>query len=84
MSDRSDILEEFGFLPRGLRREKAAQYVGLGLTKFDEMVVDGRMPKPKVADGCVIWDRLSLDAAFENLPDQEAKLARSRWKSVSV
>ena len=33
--------------PRGLQREVAARYIGVGLTKFDEMVRDGRMPGPK-------------------------------------
>lgn len=35
---------------RGLNREEAAIYVGVGTTKFDEMVNDGRMPKPKRVD----------------------------------
>ena len=30
--------------PRGLSRVQSAVYVGVGVTKFDEMVVDGRMP----------------------------------------
>lgn len=54
--------------PRGLRREAAAAYIGVGTCKFDELVADGRMPKPKRIDGCVIWDRFQLDAAFTDLP----------------
>ncbi len=53
---------------RGLRRHEAALYIGVGATKFDEMVADGRMPKPKRVDGRVIWDRLALDLAFDDLP----------------
>lgn len=56
------------FVPRGLSRSLSAAYVGTGTTKFDEMVADGRMPKPKRIDGRVLWDRLELDAAFEALP----------------
>jgi len=52
-----------------LSREEAARYVGVGTTKFDEMVKDGRMPKPKRIDGRVVWDRIKLDAAFTDLPD---------------
>lgn len=70
--------------PRGLRREAAARYVGVGLTKFEEMVASGLMPKPQLVAGCVVWDRLKLDAAFDNLPDQESKMDRGRWKSVAV
>jgi excisionase family DNA binding protein len=57
------------YAPRGLSREEAARYVGVGLTKFEEMVKDGRMPRPKRIDGRVVWDRLKLEAAFSDLPD---------------
>jgi predicted DNA-binding transcriptional regulator AlpA len=69
---------ERAYAPRGLRREAAADWVGLSPSKFDEMVKDGRMPKPKRVDGCVIWDRYSLDAAFEALPDGGTASAWSR------
>jgi excisionase family DNA binding protein len=55
--------------PRGLSRDEAARYVGVGVTKFDEMVADGRMPRPKRIDGRVIWDRLRIEAAFTDLPE---------------
>jgi predicted DNA-binding transcriptional regulator AlpA len=54
--------------PRGLRRDTAAAYVGVSPSKFDEWVSDGRMPKPKRVDGCVVWDRFALDQAFDALP----------------
>jgi predicted DNA-binding transcriptional regulator AlpA len=58
---------------RGLRREEAARYVGVGASKFDEMVRDGRMPKPKRIDGCVVWDLRRLDLAWDALGgDDEA------------
>lgn len=65
--------DTIAYAPRGLRREEAARYVGVGATVFDRMVADGRMPKPKRVDGCVVWDRVRLDAAFTELPgdDQE-------------
>lgn len=56
--------------PRGLKRELAARYVGVGLTKFDEMVNDGRMPTPKRIDGRKLWDKRALDSFFENLPEE--------------
>src|SRR4051794_32599559 len=55
---------------RGLRREQAARYVGLSVSKFDQLVSDGRMPKPKHIDGCRVWDRHELDEAFERLGDE--------------
>ncbi|MGH6725127.1 MAG: helix-turn-helix transcriptional regulator [Pseudolabrys sp.] len=55
---------------RGLSRIESAVYIGVGLTKFDEMVADGRMPKPKTIDGRKAWDIRKLDMAFESLPDE--------------
>lgn len=54
-----------------MSREEAARYVGVGITKFDEMVADGRMPKPKRIDGRVVWDRLKIEAAFTDLPEDK-------------
>lgn len=61
--------DTLSYPPRGLCREEAARYIGVGLTKFDEMVADRRMPRPKRVDGRVLWDRIGLDAAFTDLPD---------------
>jgi predicted DNA-binding transcriptional regulator AlpA len=55
---------------RGLWRVEAAIYIGISPTKFDEMVEDGRMPRPKRIDGAVVWDQRRLDLAFEALPDE--------------
>jgi predicted DNA-binding transcriptional regulator AlpA len=71
---------ERAYAPRGLRREAAADWIGVSPTKFDELVRDGRMPRPKRVDGCVIWDRYRLDAAFESL-DEEG--AASAWNRVA-
>ena len=56
-----------GMAPRGLSREQAADYVNVGTTKFDELVADGRMPKPKRIDGRRVWDIRKLDKAFDAL-----------------
>lgn len=55
--------------PRGLSRVQASEYIGVGCTKFDEMVQDGRMPRPKRIDSRCIWDRVKLDEAFAALDD---------------
>lgn len=57
--------------PRGLGRIQAAVYVGVGATKFDELVEQELMPKPKQIGKRLVWDRFALDAAFEALPDRE-------------
>lgn len=64
------VAESTQYPPRGLSKEEAARYIGVGVTKFDEMVSDGRMPRPRVIDRRRVWDRLALDAAFTDLPDE--------------
>lgn len=56
---------------RGLSRVEAAGYIGVGASKFDAMVVDGPMPKPKKIDGRRVWDVRSLDRSFDALPGGE-------------
>ncbi len=56
--------------PRGLSHVQSARYIGIGTTKFSEMVADGRMPQPKRIDGRSIWDRLEIDEAFAALPSE--------------
>lgn len=63
--------DPIAYPPRGMSRDEAARYIGASATKFEEMVQDGRMPKPNRADARVIWDRLRLDAAFSDLGEEK-------------
>ena len=68
--------------PRGLSRVQSAAYIGVSPTLFDEMVNDGRMPKPKRINGRVVWDRLQLDESFVALSDTHGE--DDPWGKVSV
>jgi predicted DNA-binding transcriptional regulator AlpA len=63
MPDREHVLP-LTLAPRGLSRVQAAAYVGISPSIFDELVKDGRMPKPIRINSRVVWDRLQLDEAF--------------------
>lgn len=67
--------------PRGLSRLASAAYVGIGATLFDQLVVDGRMPKPFRIGGRVLWDRHRLDAAIDELQDAPTP-DEQRWSDV--
>ena len=56
-------------------------YIGVGASKFDEMVNDGRMPRPKRIDGRTVWDRVRLDEAFDALND-EAVTQKNGWDGL--
>jgi hypothetical protein len=63
-----------------LSRIQAAEYIGVGVTKFDSMVDDGRMPKPKRIDGRNVWDRIKLDEAFSALDDEAG--SKNEWDAL--
>jgi len=68
------------FVPRGLNREQAAAYVGVGTTLFDAMVAEGKMPKPFCVRARRIWDRHRLDLAIDRLATEDD--AADRWDDV--
>lgn len=55
--------------PRGLRLPDAAAYVGMGQTKFLELVKGGKLPKASKIDGLTIWDRKALDRVMDEIFD---------------
>ena len=52
---------------RGLSRVDAAGYIGVGVMLFDELVRDGRMPRPLRINTRILWDRRAVDLAFDDL-----------------
>ena len=56
---------------RGLSCAESADYIGVSVTKFLEMVADGRMPKAKKIDGRRVYDIRRLDEAFDAIDGDE-------------
>ena len=80
MRDRENILPT-SLPPRGLSRVQSAAYIGVSPTLFDEMVADGRMPKPARINSRVVWDRIKLDEAFAELSDD---FGNDPWGNVAT
>lgn len=59
---------------RGLSRVEAASYIGIGVTTFDDLVKSGSMPSPKCIKSRKVWDKLMLDIAFDDLPNDKANI----------
>ena len=77
---RSTALSTVRPIPRrGLSRDEAAMYIGISASKFDELVRDGRMPRPKRIDGRKVWDVHDLDVAFDALPSENQQSQGSSW-----
>lgn len=75
---RASVLE-----PRGLNREQASLYVGISVSKFDQLVHDGRMPAPKRIDSRKVWDRHALDTAFWALPEDGSDRDVNPWDAAA-
>lgn len=82
MPGREDVLPS-SLAPRGLSRVQAAAYIGVSPSLFDDMVRDGRMPKPMRINSRTVWDRVRLDQAFAALSD-EGKEGDDPWDNVAV
>jgi predicted DNA-binding transcriptional regulator AlpA len=66
--------------PRGLNREAAAQYIGIGVGMFDRMVNGRRLPQPIRIGGRKVWDRFALDDAFDALGG--ARSTKTGWEDL--
>lgn len=67
------------FPRRALRREEAARYVALSPRKFDQLVKDGRMPKPARIDGAVLWDMRQLDWVLDDIFQHDDEAEPNPW-----
>ncbi|SDR09855.1 hypothetical protein SAMN04515695_2752 [Pseudovibrio sp. Tun.PSC04-5.I4] len=59
---------QLNITPRGFSRVAAALYIGVCTSLFDEMVMEGFMPKPRIMNTKKVWDIRDLDKAFDELP----------------
>lgn len=82
MTKPGDVLPQ-SLAPRGLSRVQAAAYIGVSPPLFDEMVKDGRMPKPTAINARKVWDRIKLDDAFAALSDDQRD-ADDPWSKVAL
>jgi hypothetical protein len=64
---------------RGLSREEAAMYLGIGAGTFDEMRLNGQIEPPRLIKGRKLWDIRDLDMAFDALPREDAPGTGSSW-----
>jgi predicted DNA-binding transcriptional regulator AlpA len=79
----SKLQDRLAYPPRALRAERAAAYMGMAESTFHKLVAQGVFPPPIKLGGMRLWDRLKLDAAFDNLKTEEEQEAiDAKWKKV--
>lgn len=71
------LADRIAYPPRAFRAERAAAYLAMGKSKFLELVDEGRLPRPVRIDGITTWDRLELDAAYEQMKREETEQRRN-------
>lgn len=59
--------DRLAYPPRAFRADRAAAYLSISRTKFLQLVKDGKLPPPTYIDDMALWDRLTLELAWENL-----------------
>jgi predicted DNA-binding transcriptional regulator AlpA len=76
------LQDHLAYPPRGMDAERAAAYLGIGRTKFLELVEQGRMPKPvRLEEELPRWDRLELDAWWDDLKAKsKSRIERERQR----
>ncbi len=60
----------------------AAKYIGVSPSLFDQLVSDGRMPKPKAINSRRVWDRLQVDEYFSAL-SYESNADANPWDAAA-
>jgi len=64
------LADSLAYPPRALRADRAAAYLSISEATFFRLVDDGDLPAGIRKRGVMLWDRLELDAAFENWKEQ--------------
>jgi predicted DNA-binding transcriptional regulator AlpA len=63
----SKLVDSFAYLPRAMRVDQAAAYLGMSRSMFLKLVEEGVMPPVVKIRSMATWDRLDLDAAYDEL-----------------
>jgi excisionase family DNA binding protein len=74
--------DSFAYPPRAMRADRAAAYLSVSRSTFLQWVNDGVMPQPTRIGDVVLWDRLALDIAFEQLTEMGDDQGRNSFDKV--
>ena len=59
--------------PGYLRRNRAAQYLDVSTTKFDDLVREGILPAPITRAGVKLWSRAQIDQVMQDSDTEAAE-----------
>jgi excisionase family DNA binding protein len=76
------LQDGLAYPPRAMRADRAAAYLSVSRSTFLQWVNDGVMPQPTRIGDVVLWDRLALDIAFEQLTETGDDQGRNSFDKV--
>jgi predicted DNA-binding transcriptional regulator AlpA len=78
------LADDLCYPPRGMRADRAAAYLSMSQSTFLRLVEEKLMPEPVKIKGMTTWDRLELDAAFDNLKNPEPGSGNTMHKILGI
>jgi predicted DNA-binding transcriptional regulator AlpA len=60
------LSDSLAYPPRAMRLEQAAAYLSISTSSFLRLVEEGALPPAIKKHAMALWDRLDLDAAFDD------------------
>jgi excisionase family DNA binding protein len=67
------LADSFSWVPRAMRVDQAATYLGMSRSMFLKLVEEGVMPRAIKIGSMSTWDRIDLDAAYDELKEGDGK-----------
>ena len=76
------LQDSLSYPPRAMRLDRAAAYLSVSPSTFLQWVDADKMPEPVRINGVVLWDRLTLDLAFEALAAVEEERGQNSFDKI--
>ena len=80
----SKLADTLAYPPRAMRADRAAAYLGMSQSAFLRLVEEKLMPAPVKIKGMTTWDRLELDAAYDNFKSNDSETGNTMHKILGI
>jgi predicted DNA-binding transcriptional regulator AlpA len=78
------LADHLAYPPRAMRSDRAAAYLAMSQSTFLRLVEEKLLPEPVKIKGMVSWDRLELDAAYENFKGDDGDDGNTMHKILGI
>jgi predicted DNA-binding transcriptional regulator AlpA len=78
------LADGLAYPPRAMRADRAAAYLSMSQSAFLRLVEEKLMPEPVKIKGMTTWDRLELDAAYDNFKNDDSDSGNTMHKILGM